>query len=53
MTDDLEDLNEGIGEGAAYRGRLLLSVKTELLDGEMGGPSTVYKDKVRSSGKVE
>ncbi len=34
------------------RGRLLVTIKTELLDSEMGGPSTVYKDKVRTSGRV-
>ena len=29
-----------------------MTIKTELLDSEMGGPSTVYKDKVRTSGRV-
>ena len=30
----------------------MISIKTEVLDSEMGGPSTVYRDKVRTSGRV-
>ena len=37
---------------STYRGRLMVTIKTEILDSEMGGPSTVYRDKVRSSGRV-
>lgn len=50
--DDIDELNEGLGEGCSYKGRVLVSVKTELLDNEMAGPSTVYRDKVKSSGSV-
>ena len=52
MLEYYSDLNEGLGEGCAYRGRLLISVKTELLDADMASASTVYKDKVRSANKV-
>ena len=52
MIEDVAELNEGLGEGAAYKGRLLMSVKTELLDNDMAGPSTVYRDKVKASGSV-
>ena len=49
---DHEDLDEGLGEGAAYKGRVLMTIKTELMDGESGGPSTVLKERLRSSAKV-
>ena len=52
MLEPLDDLNDGIGEGAAYRGRLMVSLKTDLVEGEAVGPSTVYREKVRASGRV-
>ena len=45
-----EDLNEGIGEGSAYRGRLLMSITTSIIDGEGGGAMTVKKEKLLQSG---
>ena len=49
---DHEDLDEGLGEGAAYKGRILMSIKCEIMDGESGGPSTVLKERLRTSAKV-
>jgi len=34
-------LNEGLCEGVSFRGRLLLSLKTEILDNQDIGPSMV------------
>ena len=52
MVDYMDKLNYGVGEGAAYRGRLLMSMKTELLDAEAGGASTVYVKDARITDKV-
>ena len=37
----IEQLNEGLDEGVSYRGRLLVSVATEILDGPDVGPPAV------------
>ena len=34
-------LNEGLGEGVSYRARLLIALKTEILNSEDTGPSMV------------
>lgn len=34
-------LNEGLGEGISYRGRLLISLKTEIVDADDMGPTMV------------
>ena len=34
-------LNEGMGEGISYRGRLLLALKTDIVDAEDMGPTMV------------
>jgi len=34
-------LNEGLSEGVSYRGRLQISLKTEIVDNQDGGPSMV------------
>lgn len=53
MVDHMDELNKGMGEAVAYRGRLLISIKTKLLDDEeTAGASTVYMDKLMSSEKV-
>jgi len=38
---DNSHLNEGLSEGISFRGRLLVSIKTEILDTQDCGPSTV------------
>lgn len=43
-----ENLNEGIGEGTAYRGRLLISINTTFEPGNVTGPSAVYRDKLQA-----
>lgn len=50
---DDEDVNRGIGEGSAFRGRLLMSIETTIVEGAMAGKSTVKREKLlRSSGVV-
>ncbi|XP_053394702.1 otoferlin-like isoform X2 [Mercenaria mercenaria] len=34
-------LNDGLGEGVSYRGRVLVSIKTDIMDAMEGGPATV------------
>ena len=41
LMEEHADLNEGLGEGVSFRGRLLVALKTEILDSEFIGPSTV------------
>jgi len=47
------ELNEGIGDTPAFRGRLLLSIATTIIEGEIAGRSTVKREPLlRSSGVV-
>ena len=48
----LGHLNEGLAEGAAYRGRIMLAVNTTILDPDAGGPIGVTKERMKSSSKV-
>ena len=41
MIEEHSDLNQGLGEGVSYRGRLLIALKTEMLDSSDMGPSMV------------
>ena len=41
LLDEHNHLNDGLGEGVSYRGRLLMSVRTDILDNMEGGPATV------------
>ena len=41
LLEKHQHLNDGIGEGVSFRGRLLLSIKTDILDSQESGPSTV------------
>ena len=41
LLDENNFLNQGLGEGVSYRGRLLIALKTEILSAEDTGPSTV------------
>ena len=34
-------MNDGLGEGVSYRGRLLIALKTEILDSQESGPAQV------------
>ena len=36
-----QHLNDGIGEGVSFRGRLLIAIKTDILDNQESGPSNV------------
>ena len=41
MLNEYAELNCGIGEGASYRGRVLLSIRTEMTDSVENVPSEV------------
>ncbi|XP_076441089.1 otoferlin-like [Babylonia areolata] len=41
LLEKHQHLNDGIGEGVSFRGRLLLAIKTDILDSQESGPSTV------------
>ena len=41
LLEEHAHLNEGLDEGVSYRGRLLVSVATEILDGPDVGPPAV------------
>ena len=41
LLEEHGHLNEGMGEGISYRARLLIAVKTAILDPEYMGPTSV------------
>ena len=41
ILEEHSHLNEGLSEGVSFRGRLLVSLKTEILDSQDIGPSMV------------
>jgi len=41
LLEECSHLNEGLSEGVSFRGRLLVSIKTEILDDREMGPSMV------------
>lgn len=41
MLDEHTHLNDGLGEGVSYRGRVLIAIKTDILDSMEGGPASV------------
>ena len=41
LIEEHSHLNEGLDEGVSYRGRLLVMINTEILEGPDIGPSTV------------
>ena len=41
LLDEHNHLNDGLGEGVSYRGRLLMMLRTDVLDNMEGGPATV------------
>ena len=48
-----DELNDGVGEGCYYRGRLLLAIKTRILAEELAtGPATVSTIPLKSALKV-
>ena len=47
-----EELNEGIGDTSAFRGRLLISIDTQIIDGEIAGRSTVKREPLLRSSAV-
>lgn len=42
--DEHRTLNDGLGEGVSYRGRLLVALKTDILDSSESGPAQVEVD---------
>ena len=47
-----QGLNEGIGDTSAFRGRLLLSIDTTIIEGEIAGRSTVKREPLMRSSAV-
>jgi len=47
-----DELNEGIGDTPAFRGRLLVSIDTTIIEGEIAGKSTVKKEALKGSTAV-
>ncbi|KAL3867777.1 hypothetical protein ACJMK2_040627 [Sinanodonta woodiana] len=41
LLDEHTHLNDGLGEGVSFRGRILVAIKTEILDSIECGPATV------------
>lgn len=52
LIEEHDDLNSGQGEGCAYRGRLLVALKMNLLDGDLSEPSSVFVAKMGSEAQV-
>ena len=45
-----DELNDGVGEGCYYRGRLLLAINTRILAEELAtGPATVSTSRIKSA----
>ncbi|KAL5015762.1 hypothetical protein ScPMuIL_005351 [Solemya velum] len=58
LLDEHTHLNEGLGEGVSYRGRLLIAAKTEIQDGVECGPTKVETENTlpvpeSSAGRME
>lgn len=53
MISDHDELNEGLGEGVAYRGRVLLSIQTVQLGEDDSAVSNVKCMPLNSSQKLE
>jgi len=47
-----EELNEGIGDTSAFRGRLLVSIETTILEGDSAAKSTVKREPLQRSSDV-
>jgi len=47
-----EELNEGIGDTPAFRGRLLIGFETTIIEGEIAGKSTVKREPLLRSSAV-
>jgi len=47
-----EELNEGIGDTSAFRGRLLISIETTIIEGDIAGKSTVKREPLLRSSNV-
>lgn len=41
LLEKHQHLNDGIGEGVSFRGRLLIALKTEIQDSQESGPCNV------------
>ena len=52
VGSDEEQLNEGIGDTSAFRGRLLISLETMFIEGDIGGKSTVKREPLLRSSDV-
>lgn len=52
LLEEHSHLNEGLAEGVSYRGRLLVSIATEILEGPDIGPPAVELESTLSLSSV-
>jgi len=46
------ELNEGVGDTSAFRGRLLISIETTIVEGEIAGKSAVKREPLMRNSAV-
>ncbi len=52
LIDEHSDLNDGLGEGVSYRGRLLVALKTDISDSIDTAPSEVEIEQTQTINEV-
>lgn len=52
LIDEHSDLNDGIGEGVSYRGRILVALKTDVSDSIDTAPSEVETEQTQTINEV-
>ena len=52
LMDENATLNEGLGEGVAYRGRILIAIKTEISESIDTAPSEVEVEPTHTINEV-
>ena len=52
LMDENDTLNEGLGEGVAYRGRILIAIKTEISESIDTAPSEVEVEPTHTINEV-
>ena len=52
LIDENSELNDGLGEGVSYRGRLLIAIKTDLSDSIDTAPSEVELEPTQTINEV-
>ncbi len=52
IIDEHSDLNDGLGEGVSYRGRLLIALKTDISESIDTAPSEVEIEQTQTINEV-